>query len=122
MMRSSSIVAVRRSALAVGMCLLAFLFAVEAKLAWYSPSTTPLSAIQSAKARPADAPDPIAQILSAVISSPQQFSLLLFVAFSAACLVKASPSLAIGVNPRTRRDSMAVFLSPTLFFRPPPSC
>src|SRR5579871_6486992 len=103
MMHSFSIVAARRSALAVGMCLLAFLFAVEAKLAWYSPSSAQLSAIQSAKARPADAPDSIAQSLGAVVSSPQQFSLLLFVALSAACLAKASPSLAIGVNPRTRR-------------------
>ena len=46
----------RRNTLALGLCLLAVLFALEAKTAWYGPTNGPSSGIQSQKARPADLP------------------------------------------------------------------
>lgn len=121
MMHSVSSNAMQRSSLAVGMCLLAFLFALEAKFAWYSPSSVPLSTIQSAKARPSDAPDPVTHAVAVLSSISQPFAMLLLVAFCAVDLVKASPFLETGTRARSWRGSAAIFLSSDLFFRPPPA-
>lgn len=47
---------VRRDTLALGLCLLAALFALEAKIAWYGPTAGPEVDISRRKALPADLP------------------------------------------------------------------
>jgi hypothetical protein len=46
----------RRTPLALGLCLLAFLFAIEAKTAWYGPAVGLGSSVRAAKAQPAATP------------------------------------------------------------------
>ncbi len=46
----------RRNTLALGLCVLAVLFALEAKTAWYGPANGPGSDVRSQKALPADSP------------------------------------------------------------------
>ena len=48
---------VRCAPLAFGLCLLAFLFAVEAKTAWYGPAEGLGSSVRAAKALPVAAPE-----------------------------------------------------------------
>ncbi|MGO8934441.1 MAG: hypothetical protein ACLPLZ_03585 [Terracidiphilus sp.] len=46
----------RRTPLALGLCLLAFLFAIEAKTAWYGPAVGFGSCVRAAKAQPVATP------------------------------------------------------------------
>jgi hypothetical protein len=46
----------RRAPLALGLCLLAFLFAFEAKTAWYGPAVGFGSSVRAAKAQPVATP------------------------------------------------------------------
>lgn len=46
----------RRAPLALGLCLLAFLFAIEAKTAWYGPAVGFGSSVRAAKAQPEATP------------------------------------------------------------------
>jgi hypothetical protein len=46
----------RRTPLALGLCLLAFLFAIEAKTAWYGPAVGFGSSVRAAKAQPVATP------------------------------------------------------------------
>lgn len=120
MIQSFSARDARRLALAIGLCLLAFLFAVEAKLAWYSPSSGPLGAIQSAKARPADAPDEVPYAVSSLPLASAQTALLL-AAFATTGLIKAQLCWASRVEPRAQLIFAVIFSSPERFFRPPPA-
>jgi hypothetical protein len=47
----------RRASLAFGLCLLAFLFAVEAKTAWYGPAAGFGGIVRAAKAQPVTSPE-----------------------------------------------------------------
>src|SRR5579863_8253090 len=47
----------RRAPLAFGLCLLAFLFALEAKTAWYGPAAGFGGSVRAAKAQPATSPE-----------------------------------------------------------------
>jgi hypothetical protein len=47
----------RRAPLALGLCLLAFLFAIEAKTAWYGPAAGFGGNIRAAKAQPMTSPE-----------------------------------------------------------------
>jgi hypothetical protein len=47
----------RRTTLALGLCLLAFLFAIEAKTAWYGPAVGFCSSVRAAKAQPVTTPE-----------------------------------------------------------------
>ena len=46
----------RRAPLALGLCLLAFLFAIEAKAAWYGPAAGFGGNVRAAKAQPVSSP------------------------------------------------------------------
>ena len=46
----------RRAPVALGLCLLAFLFAIEAKTAWYGPAAGFGSSVRAAKAQPVATP------------------------------------------------------------------
>jgi hypothetical protein len=111
----------RRDTLALGLCLLAALFALEAKIAWYGPSNGPGVDISSQKALPADLPSVVSH------QSPSQPSYTLALAF---LLLTSMGAIAwTGTNSVRGLDlhfncllvSSAPYFSPALFFRPPPA-
>jgi hypothetical protein len=107
-----------RTLIAVVLCLLAFTFAVEAKLAWYLPPHSMGSEVQSAKALRADVPQ---VILHASDHNPvfPLFSLTLILAAVTACQPAAYSLSAI--NKPVRSPKNATSFSPANFFRPPPA-
>ncbi|HEY1768157.1 MAG TPA: hypothetical protein VGG26_10895 [Terracidiphilus sp.] len=108
-----------RIALACGLCLLAVVFSLEAKTAWYGPALGAGSAVRAAKALPADmlravehgvpVPDPIHPALAFAVLTA---FLSIRLADAPVCgeLVRNLPSVA-----------RAAFFSPFIFFRPPPA-
>jgi hypothetical protein len=110
----------RRATLAIALALLAILFAVEAKTAWYGPFGAG-GDVQAAKALPADT----AKIFTHRASAPNPldshsflFTIFALVAFFAVSLhdmsyrpvLRSRPSL---LNP--------AFTSPLVLYRPPPA-
>src|SRR5258708_4777380 len=103
--------------LGILMCLLAALFAVEAKVAWFGPDGSPTAQISASKLQPADAPK-----VATPIDAPS---------FPTAWLSEIAVILAFAPNlrrvsslPRQRwscRIPGSPSLFPSLFFRPPPS-
>jgi hypothetical protein len=110
----------RCSALAFGLCILAFAFAMEAKLAWYSPASGQGCDIRAAKACPADTTGVVSRGSSAPMPVHPELAFVLLATFIAACLARPEALL--------RRNLAYNFLpvasphccSPNLFFRPPP--
>jgi len=109
-----------RTVLALGLCLLAFGFAIEAKLACYSPAGGFGSDIVAAKARPAD----LTEVVSHGAHAPDPVRSQMLVVFQAALLVpflrKADYLLACSAVCSHLSVSSAACFSPNLFFRPPP--
>jgi hypothetical protein len=106
----------RLSVVGIALCLLAALFAFEAKIAWFSPAGTPSAQISATKLQPANGPKLIAQALAAPASLhfPVESPLLLATAFLLATFVfRMTKSDRITVNPPSS-------FSPPLFRRPPP--
>jgi hypothetical protein len=118
-MRSRLCVRRRRlSVIGIVLCLLAFTFAFEAKLAWYGPSHSPSTQISATKLQPTDTARQVTQALAAP-SAVQQFSaqnllLLAFVVIAAVSLARRS----------IREGRLEVSASPSFsspqFRRPPP--
>ncbi len=111
---------IRDNALVVGLCLLAVLFAVEAKLAWYSPMHGPGSDVRSAKAFRPDTPKVVDRGNS---SSSSDWHLITFALLATFATAFAAPmSLMVGRhrerNPQ--QASLAAFSVTNLFLRPPP--
>ena len=103
---------------AVVLCLLAAVFAIEAKVAWFSPAGTPPAQISAAKLQLADAPEHIAQVLAAPVDphfAPAQ--VLLLVVLTA---LVAAALLTSRVIDRPIKFSDSPGFSPSLFLRPPP--
>ena len=98
------------------LCLLAALFAVEAKVAWFGPDGSPSAQISASKLQPADAPK-----VATPIDAPS---------FPTAWLSEIAVILAFALNwrrisvlPRQRWSSRipaSPSFFPSLFFRPPP--
>lgn len=110
----------RRATLAIALGLLAILFAVEAKTAWYGPFGTG-GDVQAAKALPADTLK-IGPHKTAA-PNPLDFHSLLFpvFAFITFCaFVIYDPSQSPVLRRRTSLFNPAL-LSPLLLFRPPPA-
>lgn len=109
----------RLSVVGVTLCLLAALFAFEAKIAWFSPAGTPTAQISAAKLQPADAPRLIAQALAAPVPQhlPAELPLLLALALLLAPLAQFALR-------ESTRDGITVHVSssftPPMFRRPPP--
>jgi hypothetical protein len=112
---------IRRTTLAMGLCLLAVLFALEAKTAWYGPTSGPNSDIQSQKARPADLPAVVSYGVSAL--APVTSPLALIFLASAAAIARTDAVFLPGVDVEFKPIpvSAAQYFSPGLFFRPPPA-
>ena len=111
----------KRYALGIGLCLLATLFALEAKWAGYGSPSGLLVQIQSAKARPADGPVVIARDAPAHSSAPTLMALTLLAAIGETTLMCVALSRRLTPAFRSRSVSSAPFFSSALFLRPPPA-
>lgn len=111
----------RRNTLALGLCLLAVLFAVEAKTAWYFPIIGPRGDIQSQKALPADLPTLVSHGVSTL--PPVTFPLALIFVVSVAVITWTNARFLSGAHDDFNhiRVSAASYFFPGLFFRPPPA-
>jgi hypothetical protein len=111
----------RRNTLALGLCLLAVLFALEAKTAWYGPAHGPSADIQSQKARPADLPAVVSH--GASMLPPITFPPALIFLASVASIAWTNTDFLRGVDVDFNHVpvSAAPYFSPALFFRPPPA-
>ena len=110
----------RRTVLALGLCLLAFGFAMEAKLACYGPAGGSGSDIAAAKARTADLPEVVYHGVHAPDPVRTQMLVVFLAALTAPCLRKADSLLARDSVYSHLSVSSAAYFSPNLFFRPPP--
>jgi hypothetical protein len=111
----------RRYALALFLSLLVAVFAVEAKMAWFSPAGSPECEIQTAKAWPGET----SQMVARSASVANTFNLLIpavLLLVSAACLnARTNLSIQETQNQAISLVAETQFHSPHLFFRPPPS-
>jgi hypothetical protein len=99
------------------LCLLAALFAIEAKLAWYAPASAPITQISSAKLQPTDPPRLIANEIAASRLVPHLFEaaeILIFALILGNTRLASQPVKSLGVK------FLSSSLSPQLSFRPPP--
>ena len=107
------------TALGLMLCVLAALFAIEAKMAWYLPTSTPTTQISATKLQQADAPLLVAHALS---SSDNFVSHLNEVAKVLSLRVIVEEP---GFRWRTAETHLDRVIpssfTPQLFFRPPPS-
>jgi hypothetical protein len=120
-MRSFAPMHTRRNILTLGLCLLAVLFALEAKTAWYGPINGPSGEIQSQKALPADLP---AVVSHGVSTLPRvTFPLALIFLASVATIAWTDANFLPGVDVDFNHIpvSAAHYFFPALFFRPPPA-
>lgn len=98
-------------------CMLAAVFAVEAKLGWYSPDTTARVELSASKLSGDDAPKLIGNLVSTPAPAPglvPQAVLFVAAVLAAAIVFVGEPSAA----PRQACASSSVF--PPQFLRPPP--
>jgi hypothetical protein len=108
-----------RTLIAVVLCLLAFTFAVEAKMAWYLPPHTVGTEVQAAKALRADVPQ---VILHGLPDHNPIFPLLpLTLLLGAVTAYRPTAYSLCAINKPNRSPKCAVSFSPANFFRPPPS-
>lgn len=113
--------ALGRALLACSLCVLAFAFAMEAKMAWYGPAMGPTRDISSAKAMPADTQGLVSHAAQVAIPFPPE-SAQVWLAACAAILAFLS-----GVSEFRQLTRIALPVSsrqhfvPLLFFRPPPA-
>jgi hypothetical protein len=108
----------RLSALGILLCLLAIVFAFEAKLAWYGPANSPSAQFSSNKLQPAESARQVAEALAApftVHQSAAQVSLQL----ALVVLIAAVPTTRRSIRERFKVSASPSF-SPPLFLRPPP--
>jgi hypothetical protein len=105
--------------MALGLCLLAFMFAVEAKTALYIPADGPGSVIRAAKALPAEMPVVVSH--GAPESGFPHTSLPLLAVVAIFCVGTAGAVQQRALSVGQVRVSAAAYFSPVHFFRPPPS-
>lgn len=110
--------AARKQYLRIGvvLCLLAALFAIEAKLAWYAPDNAPASQISASKLLAADAPRIVAQAVAfSLLPLPYLDAIFLLALVLTAAAIEFVHRTPLGL-PKPR----AFDYSSSLFFRPPP--
>jgi len=110
----------RRTMLAFGLCLLVFVFAIEAKTAWFNPAGASGSEIAAAKARPADLPSLVAHGVPVPDPVHPQIFFIFLTVLTAASLWKADALPGHSIKYSRLTVSSAAYFSPKLFFRPPP--
>ena len=105
-------------ALGVGLCFLAAVFAIEAKLAWFSPAGTPPAQVSPSKMQPAGAPKLVAHALPAPVASESALA----AAPLLVTLILLAPLTPFAFS-TTKRHRMSIYASPAfslLLRRPPP--
>jgi len=121
MARVRSFKLIRHTSLAVGLCLLVMLFALEAKLASYTPLGVFDRDIREAKALPADT----SQVAFRCISTASPINTLALSIFLMAFATKRSLSinLKLGIVGKRKQALLSdiAFFSLNLFSRPPPA-
>jgi len=110
----------QRTALAFGLCLLAFSFAMEAKLAWYGPQAGTGSDISAAKALPADVPALIQHGAPAANPFGPLFPCALLFVLATGCS-RTSVQLKREAAHSRFHVHVAAYFSPHCFVRPPPT-
>jgi hypothetical protein len=110
---------IRQTAPAVGLSILAVLFAVEAKLAWYSPLDILGRDVCAAKACPANTPKVVAHGIASSDSAPRPITVFHVTAF--AVVVNAQMNLLLGRNfkGKTFQACRADYSSINPFFNSP---
>lgn len=111
----------RRTALALGLCLLAFSFAMETKLACYSPADGSASDIVAARALPTALPEVVPHGVHSSEIVRSQLLVVFLSVFTAAFLWTEGTLPGRSVAYRQLPVSSAALFSPNLFFRPPPA-
>lgn len=118
---STASLPIQRSVLAMALCILAFLFAFEAKLAWYSPAGLASNQVSAAKALPVDTPALVSH------GAPAPDRALALIAFSGIAILVAVCA-AISEISRIRSGSsghpsrfIPLYLLSPIDFRPPPA-
>lgn len=108
----------RLTILGIVLCLLAALFAIESKLAWYEPVGSPTFQISASKLQAAEAPRLVAQALASSLPAPhlQEVPGILAIIL-VICVTRGAP---LPQKAATARPISFSF-SPHLFFRPPPA-
>jgi len=109
--------AIRREFFALILCLLAVIFSIEAKTAWYMPLHTLGSEVQAAKALPADVPQVIPHGFPGQI--PPFFLLPFTVLFAFADRYFRRPALLRSTQEDDRSPSSSSAFSRN-YLRPPP--
>jgi len=109
-----------RTALAIGLCLLAFIFAMEAKMAWYGPLSGPDGDVHAIKALPVDTPDIVSEDFLAPDPVHPHLSFAFLAPLIALGLADTDTSLGRAIVQRYFKVSSAAYFSPNTFFRPPP--
>lgn len=101
------------------LCVLAALFSMEAKLAWYIPSSNPATQISASKLQQADAPRMIAHALSSsdcpVPHLPELAKIVAFVRLT------VEPGRIWRTADTRPERLLSDNFSPHVFFRPPPT-
>ena len=110
----------RRTPLALGLSLLAILFAIEAKTAWYGPATGFGGIVRAAKAQPVTSPEVVEHGVPA--ADPAHPGAVFFLLPPiVALLILCIPMQASGtVHPGLPAESSSERLSFPNHFRPPP--
>jgi hypothetical protein len=111
----------RRTSLAFGLCLLAFLFAVEAKTAWYGPVVGLGSSVRAAKALPEVTPKVVERNVSAPDPAHLQFAFAVLPPAADARLTHVSARAGGAIVFHHLPLFIAAYFSPSSFFRPPPA-
>jgi hypothetical protein len=109
----------RRTPLAIGLCLLAILFAIEAKTAWYGPLLGPGGNISAAKALPVALPELVDHGVPSPDPTHPGVVFTVLPASTTAWLPRVKVP-AFGEIRRNHLFSFTAYFSPAIFFRPPP--
>jgi hypothetical protein len=109
----------RRNTLALGLCLLAVLFALEAKTAWYAPANRQGTDIQNQKARPVDLPAVVSHGVSTL--PPATLAVVFMASVAAIAWTNAHFLRGVDIDFNHISVSTSPYFSPVLFFRPPPA-
>lgn len=115
------VAAMKRNTLALGLCLLAALFALEAKTACYGPLNRSEKDLRSEKALPADLP----ALVSSGVPSLARTALPLAIVFVslAPIIVRIDADFPLRIVVESKRIPVSAlpYFSSGLFFRPPPA-
>jgi hypothetical protein len=109
-----------RTLFACGLCLLAVVFAVEAKTAWFGPAFGPGSDVRAAKALPADMPRIIAHGVPVPDPIHPQTPFADLAAHQACAQQRATRAVRDALVGVHLSPGGAAWFSPAVLFRPPP--